>query len=208
MPIMPIDCMELLKQYEETERLLDIQIVDFRPGYERAFPDLLRALPGMAEAAAASTPLADIRNPFKGLEPFQQTDAALFFGREELVARLVDRVHECRFIAVVGASGSGKSSLVRAGLIPAVRAGKIAGSESWPLVMFTPGPQPVQALAARLLSIVGGNRLLPELVALINAESDNLYQLIAGAMVDHPEDARFVIVIDQFEEVFSKGIRS
>ncbi|MBK8027244.1 MAG: AAA family ATPase [Chloroflexi bacterium] len=117
----------------------------------------------------------------------------------------MDRVRECRFIAVVGASGSGKSSLVRAGLIPAVRAGKIAGSESWPLVMFTPGPQPVQALAARLLSIVGGNRLLPELVALINAESDNLNQMIAGAMVDHPEDARFVIVIDQFEEVFTRA---
>src|SRR5262249_35019893 len=67
--------------------------------------------------------IADVRNPYKGLFAFEEADAADFFGREVLTAHLVDRLRGSRFLAVVGPSGSGKSSVVRAGLVPALRRG-------------------------------------------------------------------------------------
>ena len=65
----------------------------------------------------------EVRNPYKGLRAFTETDANDFFGRDDLVAELVDHVSCNRFTAVVGPSGSGKSSLVRAGLLPEIRGG-------------------------------------------------------------------------------------
>jgi predicted AAA+ superfamily ATPase len=73
-------------------------------------------------------PLTGVTNPYKGLAAFDEADTAFFFGREALVERLVERLAEdhplARFLAVVGPSGSGKSSLVKAGLIPALRQGR------------------------------------------------------------------------------------
>src|SRR5215469_4107453 len=91
-------------------------------------------------------------NPFPGLRPFQPEDAEFYFGRdtqrEELLARL--RTH--RFLAVVGASGSGKSSLVRAGLIPDLQKGYLdKGGPEWYIVKFTPGTTPFTALATALM---------------------------------------------------------
>ena len=68
--------------------------------------------------------------PFKGLAPFDESDAAYYFGRERLVAELVARLVGAPLLGVVGPSGSGKSSVVRAGLMPA-RGGVLPGSESW-----------------------------------------------------------------------------
>src|SRR5512141_1287513 len=70
--------------------------------------------------------------PYKGLQYFDETDAGHFFGREELTGRLIGRLHRSRFLAIVGASGSGKSSVVRAGVIPALRAGAPLADGSMP----------------------------------------------------------------------------
>lgn len=212
-----VETFKLLDTYEETRRLRDIQMVDFeRYGYERAFPMLLEALPGVTTARPAEqAPIpeidpASIPNPFKGLEAFQQTDAHLFFGREDLTQRLLERLDDWtngadRFVAVVGASGSGKSSLVRAGLIPHIRADALPGSAGWIIAIFTPGPRPTEALAARLLPIIGGGRMLPEVLAALEKDDRALHQLTEGLLATKPADARLLLVIDQFEEVFTRA---
>ena len=91
--------------------------------------------------------------PFKGLAPFEAADAELFFGRERLVAELVARLVGATFLGVVGPSGSGKSSVVRAGLLPALAGGVLPGSEDWRQVLMRPGATPLDDAAPR-----GGHR--------------------------------------------------
>ena len=91
-----------------------------------------------------SAPPADVPCPYKGLVPFQPDDEEIFFGREQLVDDLVGRLEEAPFLAVVGPSGSGKSSLVRAGVVPALR----RGDETLRTALFSPGEHPLAELAA------------------------------------------------------------
>ena len=118
--------------------------------------------------------------PFKGLQPFDVDDAELFFGRERLVAELVARLPGTSLLGVIGPSGSGKSSVVRAGLLPALAAGVLSGSERWTRVLLRPGEQPGAALARAL----GG---VPLPAALGRVEPGE----------------RLLVVVDQFEEVFT-----
>ena len=85
--------------------------------------------------------------PYKGLATYQAADAALFHGRTRVVTGLVARLVDAPLIVVSGASGAGKSSLVRAGLVPALAAGALPGSAAWRAVVLTPGRRPVDALA-------------------------------------------------------------
>ena len=149
---------------------------------------------------------ATIPNPFKGLEAFQETDAAYFFGREDLTEKLLDHLRQnSRFLAVVGASGSGKSSLVRAGLIPSIRQGNLPRSEEWPIAIFTPGIRPTEALAKRLLPLIGENRLLPEVMQILNGGPETLHQITESILISAPNEIRLVLVVDQFEEVFTRA---
>src|SRR5271170_1031559 len=84
--------------------------------------------------------------PYRGLEPFHEEDAAFFCGRDEAISELVARVQEHSFVAVVGPSGSGKSSLVFAGLVPALRKQRL--TTMWDVVTLRPGASPLRALAA------------------------------------------------------------
>src|SRR5271166_7135237 len=84
---------------------------------------------------------------YPGLRPFDVEDALLFFGREEQTDELLRRLDDTRFLAVVGLSGSGKSSLVRAGLLPALRRGHLSGAGSrWRVSVMRPGSDPLGAL--------------------------------------------------------------
>jgi serine/threonine protein kinase len=91
-----------------------------------------------------------LENPYKGLRAFQEADAPDFFGRAALVERLLGRLGQegstGRFLAVVGPSGSGKSSVVRAGLLPALRAGLVPGAARWFFTEFVPGAHPLEEL--------------------------------------------------------------
>ncbi|MCZ7627460.1 MAG: protein kinase [Candidatus Methylomirabilis sp.] len=93
-------------------------------------------------------------NPYKGLRAFDEADAGDFFGREALVDRLVQRMAESgpmvRFLAVVGPSGSGKSSVVKAGLVPALRRGDLPGSTRWFIARMVPGAAPLDEMEAAL----------------------------------------------------------
>ena len=99
----------------------------------------------------------ELVNPYKGLRAFSEADAEDFFGRETLVQQLLARLSEggdlFRFLGVIGPSGSGKSSVVKAGLLPALRRGGLVGSENWFYVDFTPGPNPFEEMEAALLRV-------------------------------------------------------
>jgi WD40 repeat protein len=127
--------------------------------------------------------------PYVGLTAFQPADADRFFGRERLVAELVELTWTRRFVGVFGASGSGKSSVLRAGLVPrAERA-----------VLCTPGPHPVAGLAGALAGLTG--KPAAALAAEFAAYPDNLHVRVRHALGESDQD--LLLVVDQFEEVFT-----
>src|SRR5688572_23511043 len=90
-------------------------------------------------------------SPFPGLRPFEPDEDHLFFGREKEIDDLLRRLRTTRFVSVVGTSGSGKSSLVRSGLIPSLYSGfMVAAGSSWRVAMFRPGEDPIAHLAEAL----------------------------------------------------------
>jgi WD40 repeat protein/class 3 adenylate cyclase len=146
--------------------------------------------------------------PFKGLQYYEETDTDLFFGRELLTAKLLSRLRETQFLSVIiGSSGSGKSSLVRAGLIPALKKGQTLadrikppeGSTEWQVYLITPTAHPLQALATELTrdseSITASTTLMDDLVQ----DPRSLTLFLAR---QHPKQ-HILLVLDQFEELFT-----
>ncbi|MET0625245.1 MAG: tetratricopeptide repeat protein, partial [Pyrinomonadaceae bacterium] len=140
--------------------------------------------------------------------PFETDEYRLFFGREGQADALVERLERSRFLAVVGTSGSGKSSLVRAGLLPALRGGMMAGAGAgWRVAVTRPGHDPVGNLARALaedgvLSEAGAGLGLAEREAVVEATlrggSLGLFETAARARLGH----KLLVVVDQFEELF------
>ncbi len=142
----------------------------------------------------------DMINPYKGLRAFQETDAADFYGRETLVEQLVARLAESRFLAVVGPSGGGKSSVVKAGLIPALRQEALPGSDKWFVAEMTPGTHPLEELELALLPIAVDPP--PSLVEPMQKDTRGLLRTVRRILPDE-EGAQLLLVIDQFEELFT-----
>lgn len=158
-------------------------------------------MPTLSPAFGARGQVA--RNPYKGLRPFLEADAGDFFGREALVEQLVARMSErgvgSRFLAVVGPSGSGKSSVVRAGLVPALRRGAVPGSESWFVARMLPGVHPFEELESALLGIAA--RAPAGLLEDLGGDERDLVRVTESVL---PRDrSELLLVIDQFEEVFT-----
>jgi serine/threonine protein kinase/WD40 repeat protein/DNA-binding XRE family transcriptional regulator len=157
-----------------------------------------------ATPAPESLPLMAADNPYKGLRPFGEGDAQDFFGREALTQQLLVRLGEggdlSRFLAVVGPSGSGKSSVVRAGLLPALRRGALPGSEAWYIVDLLPGAHPFDELAAALLRIAV--KPPSALRDQLRADQHGLLRAVNRCLPDDPS-VELVLVLDQFEEVFT-----
>src|SRR5882757_3147687 len=97
-----------------------------------------------------TTDRSTISNPFPGLRPFNPEEKNIFFGRDGLSDTLLAKLHASRFVAVVGTSGSGKSSLVRAGLLPTLRSGFTDAGSGWYVAMFRPINNPIHNLAIAL----------------------------------------------------------
>ena len=143
-------------------------------------------------------------SPYKGLLAYQADDAEDFFGRDTDIAALLARVAASRLLAVVGASGSGKSSLVRAGLLPSLRRGALAGSAEWPQVLLNAGARPLLELAAGVAAAL--NQPAGEVMSALEAGGGGLDEVLRRADAGRgtgPAPARVVIVIDQFEEIFT-----
>ncbi len=148
-------------------------------------------------------------NPFPGLRPFQESEDHLFFGREQEVAELRKRLLTSRFLAVVGTSGSGKSSLVRSGLLPSLNKTDLWGGDAlWRKVVFRPGNDPLRNLSNALARTLFGshnqdqneswNQSVAE--AIISNRDNGLISVARQAGLQPNE--KLVIVVDQFEELF------
>ena len=156
-----------------------------------------------AFAAAVGTPIAETytraENPYKGLQAFGEADAADFYGRAALVDELVQAVGARRLVAVVGPSGIGKSSVVKAGLVPALRGGALSGSAPWLVTDMFPGSYPFEELAAALLRVAveRPDDLVEELAR------DELGIRRAVKQILPPPGSELLLVVDQFEELFT-----
>ena len=159
----------------EVEAELTGKVIDLQQAREQA-----RALAGPVTPARVA---AEGICPFKGLASFEPVDADYFFGRERLVAELVARLVGARFLGIVGPSGSGKSSVLRAGLLPALAGGVLPGSEGWRRLLLRPGERPLDELRR----------------VLVSGAKDPL----AEALDALPANARLLLAVDQFEELFT-----
>ena len=155
--------------------------------------------------------------PYRGLLPFGESDADVFYGRERLAAELAVKVDAqiCRggLVVVTGASGAGKSSLLRAGLLPILARGQqVPGSDRWPRIVMTPTKDPLAELAARLAA-AGGTDALAVRDGLVRHPDQahlvlwSVVLAVATRRGEEPQasgDAeRLVLVVDQFEQVFT-----
>jgi WD40 repeat protein/serine/threonine protein kinase/DNA-binding SARP family transcriptional activator len=174
--------------------------------------------PGVAVAPLVAP--AEVYNPYKGLRAFQESDAEDFFGREALVEQLISRLSprngsathsphpqaQSRLLAVVGPSGSGKSSAVKAGLIPSLREGAISpqygltGSDKWFVAEMTPGEHPLEELEQALWRIAVDPP--PSLVDPMQRDTRGMLRTIRRILPDE-EGVQLLLVIDQFEELFT-----
>ena len=157
------------------------------------------------------TPNAIEPEPYKGLDFFDVRDADLFFGRDRLTVELVAYLCNHRLLAVVGASGSGKSSVVRAGLAPALKTGKHLeegdrrprSCDRWPVHIITPTAQPLRELAVTLTrdseSVTAATMLIDALL-----QDQRSLDIFARRLLKHQDsNDRLLLIVDQFEELFT-----
>ncbi|MBV9707476.1 MAG: helix-turn-helix domain-containing protein [Chloroflexi bacterium] len=201
--------------------VLDARI-DARKGLEPAMLDQISTLlhvPALQsptvshpELSQPQQPLHQPRNPYKGLHAFRREDTQDFFGRDALVNELLaaletvlapDQPSSARLLAVLGPSGSGKSSVVMAGLLPRLQAGNLPGSETWIyLKPIVPGVHPLASLGFALAEVLPEKhaRVLHEQ---LEGDSSRILHLLAQTLIKQQGD-RVVLFIDQFEELFTQ----
>lgn len=152
-----------------------------------------------------------IQNPFPGLRAFEEQEDVLFFGREKQVDELLKKLRTTRFLAVIGSSGSGKSSLVKSGLIPALHSGFMSGAGSlWRICSFRPGNDPIYNMAVGLSkpgvlneddSDMGDLETLSAInESILRRSSNGLVAAYKQSGVDPKHN--LLILVDQFEELF------
>ena len=194
-----------------------VQYLDARESrYETAVPELV-ALLNKVSSTPTKTPEPDFepRNPYKGLRAFTGDDAHDFFGRDALINELVAALEgalaaeaksqQCaRLLAVVGPSGSGKSSVVMAGLLPRLREGKLPGSEQWVyLDPIVPGSHPIEHLALTLSDHVP---YTPSAIQKdLEDDSARGLHLLATKLAKRA-GIKVVLLVDQFEELFTQTL--
>lgn len=200
-----------ISRLEQNMRLPDIPTLQARFITPLCLEDEPRALAMLLELATevrredAPTPGLC---PYKGMDYFDEADADLFVGREALTEKLANEVlalssndpsNNGKFFAVVGASGSGKSSLVRAGLVPALRWNKT--SANWPIHVLTPTANPLESLGTSL----AGETSLAAAAALMDdlARDSRTLSLYLKRELSHSPGAYLLLIIDQFEELFT-----
>lgn len=178
--------------------------VDFRKGFEadRTFQDLIHAIKGIP--FGPDLPLESSQDvcPYRGLQYFDESHAEFFFGRDADSQRLIEKIKTSKFLAVVGPSGSGKSSLVRAGLLPLIRQGTVLNSQNWDIRTIAPGAHPLTALASQILRLVD-SRSMQDTLSQLEKDERSLSLAVSLALADKDSTHSLVLLVDQFEEVFT-----
>ena len=194
---------EALRSFEHHKRAVGEELgIEPSPELMRLEEQILLHDPTLAAQRESTPSLAPttVRNPYKGLRAFQKDDAADFYGRERLVAEVLRRIGgDGRLVALVGPSGSGKSSVIRAGVIPRLQKGAIDGSDEWQIATMVPGAHPYAELEIALLR----SALDPpdSLAGQLDGGNDGIVR--AALRVMSRDDGHLVLVIDQFEELFT-----
>lgn len=146
---------------------------------------------------------SDAENPYKGLRAFQAADAQDFFGRDKITRKILTRLQEKdpyqRFLAIVGPSGSGKSSLVKAGVIPSIWRGELPDSDKWFVIDMLPGDRPLDELEVALKKVAADKT--SDIREQLERDTNGLLRIASLILPD--DGAELLIVIDQFEEVFT-----
>jgi hypothetical protein len=178
-----------------------------------AFRRLVCGIRGIAPDLAPREAPFEGQCPYRGLKSFGPDDAPFFFGREALTEWLSSALRpplgsraENRFLAIIGPSGSGKSSLALAGLVPALKRGNVGDGTPWPVVICRPGYDPLESLAKQLTGLGDRETKLAEMDELIEKMKcgrQALHRFITLALRDEPPASRLAVVMDQFEEVFT-----
>jgi hypothetical protein len=152
--------------------------VDWLRVIERLCAELKRPVPGPAPKPPC---------PYPGMVPFSEADSSRFFGRDKEVQKLLERLRLHPFLTVIGPSGSGKSSLVFAGLVPALHKSSLFGPGGWLVRTLRPGEEPLAALVA----------------ALEDDPTNVVGQAVSELLATQANACRLLMVVDQFEEVFT-----
>ncbi len=172
------------------------------PSAEHISSQTVQDVQGIARGTSLALP-TDLVNPYLGLRAFDDGDTDRFFGRERLVSELVAQFAGgfigSRCAIVVGPSGSGKSSVVRAGLVPAIREGRVAGSDRWFITTMVPGSDPFEALEAALLRVAVNPPA--SLLDQLRDGSRGILRSVRRCLAS--DDDTVFLVIDQFEELFT-----
>jgi WD40 repeat protein/DNA-binding SARP family transcriptional activator len=200
-----------VRAYERCRRLLAEELgVDPSRETQRLQRELLHGIPTAPEREGGDAGTATLSRPrpvapatvppYLGLRTFDEEHAAWFFGRSADVSRALDALSPRRFLAVLGPSGSGKSSLVRAGLVPALRRGALPGSDTWAVRVFRPGSLPTEALAREVVDL---DPTSGAVAAHLAKPPSALHDLVDRAHRNGLPAARVLLVIDQLEEVFT-----
>ncbi len=157
------------------------------------------------QSAAPAFGLKLPERPFVGLRPFNTDESMLFFGRREQTIELLERLHQHRFLAVVGSSGCGKSSLIRAGLIPKLLAGFLVEErEAWRIATLKPGDAPLHNLAKALSETNDESAIRNLKSAIEEGGAQAILEHLQPSLTLHKEtgNANLLLLVDQFEEIF------
>lgn len=159
-------------------------------------------------AANQSKSIDDFKNPFPGLRPFKVEESHLFFGREGQSEEILDKLSGKKFVAVIGASGSGKSSLIYCGLVPALYGGFVGNSKSqWKIIASRPGNSPIDNLAASIIDN-SDQKIENEQSEVTKKISASVLRSSSNGLIESLEQNynfekdNILIIIDQFEELF------
>ncbi|HKZ24691.1 MAG TPA: BTAD domain-containing putative transcriptional regulator, partial [Acidimicrobiia bacterium] len=191
---------EALRVYRDFRKVLGDEMgVDPSADLAQLEEQILLQDPLLAPRSRSSA-VGEARNPYKGLGAFDEIDAGDFFGRDKLVAQMAGALAAGdRLLVVVGPSGSGKSSVVRAGLVPALREGAVPGSDRWVLTTMVPGRHPFEQLEAALQRVSRSE--VPAVLEQLNESETGLLRVALRILPD--EKSELLLVVDQFEELFS-----
>jgi len=169
-----------------------------------SFPDVHSFIAAWEEAVGAGDDTSQAvgftptRNPYKGLSAFGELDAADFHGRDTEIDEIVTTLADHPMVAVVGPSGIGKSSVVRAGVIPALRSGAIPGSEQWLITDMLPGTYPYEELTSALMRVA--TEMPSDLEEDLRRDARGLARSVKRYV---PEGQTVLLIVDQFEELFT-----